>query len=234
MILQATVTKYIPTNAYIYADNETKHGFLIDPGAQAGKLLELIREKDLTIEAILLTHGHFDHIGAVNELQAVLQIPVYMGEKGMLYAENPVWNLSSQTEDPIVLKDVTYLADHAVIALKEKPSFQLELLDLPGHTADGVIYYTKEDGAAFVGDSIFQGSYGRTDMYGGDEEALLRGIRERIHLAALGPLSADDTGRRARAQLVSGITSALTHILREGLGHPHASCTRTGQRRASG
>ena len=166
MILQATVTKYITTNAYIYADNETKHGFLIDPGAQAGKLLELIHEKGLTIEAILLTHGHFDHIGAVNELQAVLQIPVYMGEKGMLYAENPVWNLSSQTEDPI--------------ALKEKPSFQLELLDLPGHTADGVIYYTKEDGAAFVGDSIFQGSYGRTDMYGGDEEALLRGIRERI------------------------------------------------------
>ena len=146
----------------------------------AGILLELIREKGLTIEAILLTHGHFDHIGAVNELQAVLQIPVYMGEKGMLYAENPVWNLSSRTEAPIVLKDVTYLADHAVIALKEKPSFQLELLDLPGHTADGVIYYTKEDGAAFVGDSIFQGSYGRTDMYGGDEEALLRGIRERI------------------------------------------------------
>lgn len=169
MILQATVTKYITTNAYIYADNETKHGFLIDPGAQAGKLLELIREKGLTIEAILLTHGHFDHIGAVNELQEVLQIPVYMGEKGMLYAE-----------DPIMLKDVTYLADHAVIALKEKPSFQMELLDLPGHTADGVIYYTKEDGAAFVGDSIFQGSYGRTDMYGGDEEALLRGIRERI------------------------------------------------------
>ena len=64
MILQTTVTKYIPTNAYIYADNETKHGFLIDPGAQAGKLLELIREKGLTIEAILLTHGHFDHIGA--------------------------------------------------------------------------------------------------------------------------------------------------------------------------
>ena len=180
MILQATVTKYITTNAYIYANNETKHGFLIDPGAQAGKLLELIREKGLTIEAILLTHGHFDHIGAVNELQAVLQIPVYMGEKGMLYAENPVWNLSSRTEAPIVLKDVTYLADHAVIALKEKPSFQLELLDLPGHTADGVIYYTKEDGAAFVGDSIFQGSYGRTDMYGGDEEALLRGICERI------------------------------------------------------
>lgn len=103
MILQATVTKYIPTNAYIYADNETKHGFLIDPGAQAGKLLELIREKGLTIEAILLTHGHFDHIGAVSELQETLKIPVYMGQKGRLYAENPVWNLSAQTDKPIVL-----------------------------------------------------------------------------------------------------------------------------------
>ena len=180
MILQATVTKYIPTNAYIYADNETKHGFLIDPGAQAGKLLELIREKGLTIEAILLTHGHFDHIGAVSELQETLKIPVYMGQKGRLDAENSVWNLSAQTDEPIVLSDVTYLEDHAIIALKEKPAFQLELLELPGHTADGVIYYTKADEAAFVGDSIFQGSYGRTDMYGGDEQALLRGIRERI------------------------------------------------------
>ena len=118
MILQATVTKYIPTNAYIYADNETKHGFLIDPGAQAGKLLELIREKGLTIEAILLTHGHFDHIGAVSELQETLKIPVYMGKKGRLYAENPVWNLSAQTDEPIVLSNVTYLEDHAIIALK--------------------------------------------------------------------------------------------------------------------
>ncbi|WP_353886626.1 MBL fold metallo-hydrolase [uncultured Mitsuokella sp.] len=127
-----------------------------------------------------MTHGHFDHIGAVSELQETLKIPVYMGQKGRLYAENPVWNLSAQTDEPIVLSDVTYLEDHAIIALKEKPAFQLELLELPGHTADGVIYYTKADEAAFVGDPIFQGSYGRTDMYGGDEQALLRGIRERI------------------------------------------------------
>ena len=173
----------IQENCYLLWD-ATREAVLVDGGAfypeERAYIDAFIAEHDLRLVHLLITHGHFDHIGAVNELQAVLQIPVYMGEKGMLYAENPVWNLSSQTEDPIVLKDVTYLADHAVIALKEKPSFQLELLDLPGHTADGVIYYTKEDGAAFVGDSIFQGSYGRTDMYGGDEEALLRGIRERI------------------------------------------------------
>ena len=180
MILQATVTKYIPTNAYIYADNETKHGFLIDPGAQAKKLLALIEEKGLTIEAVLLTHGHFDHIGAVNAIQEKLHIPVYMGEQGRLYAENPVWNLSSQTEEPLVLKNVTYLADGSLISLKDKPDFRVKLLNLPGHTADGVVYYAEADEAAFVGDSIFQGSYGRTDMYGGDEEALLRGIRTRI------------------------------------------------------
>lgn len=172
MILQATVTKYIPTNAYIYADNETKHGFLIDPGAQAKKLLALIEEKGLTIEAVLLTHGHFDHIGAVNAIQEKLHIPVYMGEQGRLYAENPVWNLSSQTEEPLVLKNVTYLADGSLISLKDKPDFRVKLLNLPGHTADGVVYYAEADEAAFVGDSIFQGSYGRTDMYGGDEEAL--------------------------------------------------------------
>lgn len=180
MILQAPVTKYITTNCYIYADNDTKHGFLIDPGAQAKKLLELIEEKGLTIEAILLTHGHFDHIGAVSEIQEQLKIPVYMGEQGMLYAENPVWNLSAQTEEPILLKDVTYLKDGSVIRLKNTPSFQVKLINLPGHTADGVMYYAEADGAAFVGDSIFQGSYGRTDLYGGDEQALLEGIRTRV------------------------------------------------------
>lgn len=180
MILQATVMKYIPTNVYFYIDNETKHGFLIDPGAQAGKLLEMIREKGFIIERILLTHGHFDHIGAVEELRKALHIPVCMQANGRAYAENPVWNLSAQTEAPITLSDVTYLADYSTVSLADSSACDLTIIPVPGHTTDGAMYYTAKDGVAFVGDSIFEGSYGRTDMYGGDEATLLQNIRDKI------------------------------------------------------
>ena len=180
MILQATVMKYIPTNAYFYIDNETKHGFLIDPGAQAGKLLGMIREKGFIIERILLTHGHFDHIGAVEEIRKALNIPVCMQANGRAYAENPVWNLSAQTEAPITLSDVTYLADYSTVSLAATSACDLTIIPVPGHTTDGAMYYTAKDGVAFVGDSIFEGSYGRTDMYGGDEATLLQNIRDKI------------------------------------------------------
>lgn len=180
MILQATVMKYIPTNAYFYIDNETKHGFLIDPGAQAGKLLEMIREKGFIIERILLTHGHFDHIGAVEKIRKALNIPVCMQANGRAYAENPVWNLSAQTEAPITLSDVTYLADYSTVSLAATSACDLTIIPVPGHTIDGAMYYTAKDGVAFVGDSIFEGSYGRTDMYGGDEATLLQNIRDKI------------------------------------------------------
>ena len=76
MILRTEVTGVFATNSYFYIDDETRHGFLIDPGAQADELLKIIEREKFTIEKILLTHGHFDHIGAVNELQARLNVEV--------------------------------------------------------------------------------------------------------------------------------------------------------------
>ena len=180
MILQVTVTEYLPTNVYFYIDEESKHGFIIDPGAEAEKLRKVAAEHGFVIEKILLTHGHFDHIAAVNELQAAWGAEVYMQENGRIYAENPAWNLSNQLRADIILHDVNYLSDDAVISLKDKPEFQLQLRHVPGHTSDGCIYYSAQDGVAFVGDCVFRESYGRTDLPGGDEETLLRKITERI------------------------------------------------------
>ncbi len=180
MILQVTVTEYLPTNVYFYVDEESKHGFIIDPGAEAAKLKKVAEERGFVIEKILLTHGHFDHIAAVNELQEAWGAEVYMQENGKIYAENPAWNLSNQLGAGITLHDVNYLPDDAVITLKDKPDFQLQLRHVPGHTSDGCIYYSEQDGIAFVGDCVFRESYGRTDLPGGDEETLLRKITERI------------------------------------------------------
>ena len=185
MILQTTVAQYIPMNAYFYIDDDTHHAFLIDPGAEADKLIQVAKEKELTVEKILLTHGHFDHIGAVNELQQQWGIPVCMQANGRDYADNPDWNLSAQTGNPVRLSDVTYLEDNTDITSAANPQHSLHMVPVPGHTTDGCIYYNLKDNIAFVGDSVFLNSYGRTDMPGGSEEILLDSIvREILTLPA--------------------------------------------------
>lgn len=180
MILTVEVGDLIPTNSYFYIENESLHGFLIDPGADAEKLLQIISEKNFAIEKILLTHGHFDHIGAVNEIQQKLNIPVCMQKNGKIYAENPAWNLSINFGEELTLKNVTYLDDDSEIILSANADFQLKIIPVPGHTADGAIYYSEKDSVAFVGDSIFLESHGRTDLPGGDEKTLIDNIKQKI------------------------------------------------------
>lgn len=180
MILQVEVQGFFSTNAYFYIDDETHHGFLIDPGAEPEKLLRIIDEKNFTIEEILLTHGHFDHTGAVNAIRSKFDIPVIMQKDGKIYAENPDWNLSSHFGLNITLDDVTYLDDGAEIILSANPTFKVKLIAVAGHTTDGATYYSEKDGVAFVGDSIFLASYGRTDFPGSDERALFKNIKTKI------------------------------------------------------
>lgn len=180
MILQVEVYGALATNAYFYIDDETSAGFLIDPGAEAERLLKIISARNFTIEKILLTHGHFDHIGAAAEIQRELNIPICMQKNGRAYAENPTWNLSRAFGTEIVLRDVTYLDDNSEIILAANPAFKLKLIPVAGHTTDGATYYSAKDSVAFVGDSIFPGSYGRTDFYGGDERTLLAELKSKI------------------------------------------------------
>ena len=180
MILRIEVHGVFATNAYFYIDDETRHGFLIDPGAQADELLKIIARENFTIEKILLTHGHFDHIGAVNELQARLNVKVCMQRNGRDYVKNPVWNLSSYFGLDMTLDDVTYLDDFSEITLGVNKNFGVKLIPLAGHTTDGAVYYSAKDSVAFVGDSIFLNSFGRTDFPGGDEFTLYKNLKEKV------------------------------------------------------
>ena len=180
MILQTEVHGFFATNSYFYIDDETRHGFLIDPGAQAEKLLKIIARENFTIEKILITHGHFDHIGTVPELQARLGVEVCMQKNGRAYAENPVWNLSAYFGADMTLDEVNYLEDFSEIFSAANKNFSVKLIPLAGHTTDGAIFYGAKDSAAFVGDSIFLNSYGRTDFPGGDELTLFKNLKEKI------------------------------------------------------
>ncbi len=180
MIVQIEVYEYISENTYLYADDETRHGFLIDPGAEPRRILRIADEYGITIEKILLTHGHFDHIGAVAEIQRALKIPVFMHANGKYYIRDPEHNGSAMFNFGIGLGTTNFLQNGAIIDLEYDPFFAVELIATPGHSLDSVIYYSERDGVAFVGDTIFRGGIGRTDWYGGDYNTLMKSIRTKI------------------------------------------------------
>ena len=180
MIVQIEVYEYITENTYIYADDKRRRGFLIDPGAEAGRILKIAADYGVTIEKILLTHGHFDHIGAVDEIACKLDIPVFMHENGKCYIRDPERNGSAMFDFGIELGTTNFLQNGEIIDLEYDPFFSVELIATPGHSLDSVIYYSERDGVAFVGDTIFRGGFGRTDLFGGDFNTLMKSIRTKI------------------------------------------------------
>ncbi len=181
MIVDAVpVSDFIQTNAYFYIDEQTKHGFLIDPGAEAEKLLNIINQNGWIIEKILITHGHFDHIGGVEKIHQKLNIPYYAHKNGKTYLTDASYNLSAFFMNEIKLNNAQYLDEGQDIVLEANPSVKLRVIYTPGHTQDAVIYYDADNKTAFVGDTIFKNSVGRTDIPGGNERQLYQSIREKI------------------------------------------------------
>ena len=180
IVKRVAVYGVIETNAYFYIDETTKHGFLLDPGAEAGKLLQIITDNHWIIEKILLTHGHFDHIGAAESISRKLNIPILAHRNGRDYLSSPKFNLSAVFGNEIILNSAQYFADDTEITLEANPQVKLRVLPTPGHTQDGVVYYDAAAGLAFVGDTIFRRSIGRTDIPGGDLAQLLKSIEQQI------------------------------------------------------
>ncbi len=180
MIAEVPVRGYFEENCYFYIDDETKHGFLIDPGAQADRLLAMIRKNGWVIEKILLTHGHFDHTGAVDVIRKALSVPVYAYQSADDYLLDAMRNLSALCGPAVIVKDVNYLNDGDIVRLEANPERELRVLYTPGHTTDSVVYYAAEDQIAFVGDTIFKGSIGIYRFPGGSQEDLIKSIRNRI------------------------------------------------------
>ena len=180
MIECLTVGNMIPTNSFFYIDDATKHGFLIDAGAEGDRLAAYAKERGWIIERLLLTHCHFDHIGGVNDFLRRIPCPVCAAEDSPRYYADPNWNLSVWGGSAVTLSHVTTFADREIIALAANPETSLEVRYAPGHTTDSCMFYSVRDHAAFVGDTIFFASVGRTDFPGGDAAALWESIRRQV------------------------------------------------------
>ena len=171
----------VGTNCYILVNEDTGEAVVVDPGAAAGPLHDKIEEDGYTPTAILLTHGHFDHAGAVSELKSLFpgtDIPVYTykGERQTL--EDPRYNLSGDMGGMAEHYEATdYLDDDAEFTVA---GFRIKLLFTPGHTPGGCCFYLEDQKICFTGDTLFCGSVGRTDFYGGSMSQLVRGIKEKL------------------------------------------------------
>jgi glyoxylase-like metal-dependent hydrolase (beta-lactamase superfamily II) len=163
----------IGTNGYIVGDESTKRAAVIDPGGDAPLVLATLEQLGLVADAIIVTHAHFDHIGAVREVKEATGASFAIGE-----AELPV--LQVAPERALVLFGISVPPPPKPDRLlKEGDSVEMggqsfRVVHTPGHSPGHICLIG--DGVAFVGDVVFQGSIGRTDLPGGDYNTLLRSI----------------------------------------------------------
>lgn len=180
MIRELTVTGVYAENCYFYIDDVTKSGFLIDPGAQTGIIYDTIVRNNWIIEKILLTHGHFDHFGAVEVLHEKLAAPVYIYPTDAVYLSDTYLNLSESTSQPIRILHYEEFYDNEIIRIKTNPEFYLRVIHTPGHTPGSVTFYAPKDNAAFVGDTLYQHGVGLTNFPGGNRREIEQSILNKI------------------------------------------------------
>ena len=166
------------THCYILS-NEAKECILFDPGEEGTKLIQFIKEKKLKPLAVLLTHAHFDHIGALDVVREAFQIPAYVHEKENKWISDAMLNGSYfMMGNAISQKRAEHLiSEEGTLKIG---SFTFKVYETPGHSIGSVSYYEPEVGYLFSGDVLFQGSVGRTDLPTGSMDTLMKSINEKL------------------------------------------------------
>lgn len=164
------------TNCYLVYDENTKDGIVVDPGGSAKDIGEAIDRLGLHIVAIINTHGHWDHIGANDAVKAKTGAPVYIHEADAEFLTNPAYNISSMMgySSSVAPADGLLREGDTV----NFGSCTLKVLHTPGHTPGGITLYG--EGVAFTGDTLFFRSVGRSDLPGGDYNALIESIKNKL------------------------------------------------------
>ena len=170
----------LQANTYLAVDEKTNEGFIVDPGGYNKVLTKEVRDNDVNIKYIILTHGHSYHICGVNEHKAEFpdaKIVAYKDEEAML--ENPNLNQSPGFGVPYSTKADILVSDGDELKVGD---VTLKFIHTPGHTEGGMCIYVKEAKALFSGDTLFRQSIGRTDFPGGSYKEIMDSIRKKLFL----------------------------------------------------
>jgi glyoxylase-like metal-dependent hydrolase (beta-lactamase superfamily II) len=176
VIIEKLAVGPIMANCFVIGCEETLEGAVIDPGADAKRIMDVVSSAGLRVTKIINTHGHFDHVGANQEIKAITdaeliihaldapmlsQLDQMAGAFGMSVENSPPPDRTVDEGDRIAVGHLT-----------------LAVLHTPGHTPGGISLHS--DGCVFVGDTLFQGSIGRTDFPGGNYDTIIHSIREKL------------------------------------------------------
>ena len=166
-------------NCYIVENTQNQECVIVEPGADADRIIRSVGNRKPA--AVLLTHGHFDHIGAVDAVCSHFQIPLYVHEGDAPKLNDPDANVSRLFGRPVVQNTQPVLLHGG--EMLELAGMTLQVLHTPGHSAGGVCYVLPEGQGILTGDTLFANGYGRTDFADGDFGTLTRSLRMLMRLS---------------------------------------------------
>lgn len=170
MIVKTLPVGSYQANCYIIKDENSNKAAIIDPGANAEWIIKSCEELNAEVDVILLTHAHFDHDGAVEELKAKYNVPVYMHKE-----EENYMNIDTSSVFGKLSKVYKFMNDNDTIKVG---TLEFKCIHTPGHTKGGMCFLVNDK--VFTGDTLFQGSIGRTDFIGGSFDEIIKSIEEKL------------------------------------------------------
>ncbi|HVC91769.1 MAG TPA: MBL fold metallo-hydrolase [Acidobacteriaceae bacterium] len=165
-------------NCSILADETTLRATVVDPGEDIEKILAVLKRHHLTVEQIIITHAHIDHVGGAAQLKRLTGAPIYMNQKDLpLLKMMDVQAGWLGVAAPEVAAPDVDASDLLALRIAEQPA---QVMHTPGHTEGSICLHLPEPQLLLAGDTLFAGSIGRTDLPGGDLKKILRSLKERI------------------------------------------------------
>lgn len=171
------VVSPLATNCYVLHDDSSNKAVIIDPGDKSALLDDFLEQ--VSVEYILMTHGHIDHIGAVEYYKKRCDAPVYSGIQEKKYLQNETLNGAQYLGIPFVPFECERYLDDGDMLEFQSP---VQVFHTPGHTPGGISFYLPEEGLVFTGDTLFQYSIGRTDLPGGDIDQIIQSIKLKLFI----------------------------------------------------